>query len=212
MASGVGGLVICSINETGAILRKAAVGSGFPIGLADVISAAGVWLCVRDLDGIGAVLEVLDAGYPTSVAARRNGALITVSHARTGRSGVSLIELLIAGEVERVIIENSDSIMLLAGMAGVAATNSGVAFAFTIDGESIIIDSRRIEASGLSGSSRVEIEITEPRLQPFQPLRSALVVDEEQWESISGLAARIYVPATEESRLSGAGAGLTDND
>jgi len=32
------------------------------------------------------------------------------------------------------------------------------------------------------------------------------------WEFLAALAAKTYVPATEESRLAGAGAGLTDND
>ena len=148
------------------MLRKAALGSGFPIGLADVISSAGVWLCVRDLDGIGAALEALDA----------------------------------------------DSIMLLAGVAGVGATNSGVAFALIFDDASIIIDSQPLEASELPISERLEIEITEPRGQRFQPRRGAVTVDVDRWETICELAARIYVPATDESRLSGAGAGLTDND
>ncbi|NCG25841.1 MAG: DUF3726 domain-containing protein [Actinobacteria bacterium] len=212
MAPGVGGLVICSINEVGAMLRKAALGSGFPIGLADVISSAGVWLCVRDLDGIGAALEALDAGYPTGVESQRIGATLTVSNARIGRSGVSLIELLLAGEVERVIVENPDSIMLLAGVAGVGATNSGVAFALIFDDASIIIDSQPLEASELPISERLEIEITEPRGQRFQPRRGAVTVDVDRWETICELAARIYVPATDASRLSGAGAGLTDND
>jgi len=35
---------------------------------------------------------------------------------------------------------------------------------------------------------------------------------DEVWEFLAALAAKTYVPATEESRLAGAGAGLTDND
>lgn len=40
----------------------------------------------------------------------------------------------------------------------------------------------------------------------------AIEVHEESFASASRLAHRIYVPATEASRLSGAGAGTTDND
>lgn len=37
-------------------------------------------------------------------------------------------------------------------------------------------------------------------------------VDDTDWERLCELAARTYVPVSEESRLRGAGAGLTDND
>jgi len=37
-------------------------------------------------------------------------------------------------------------------------------------------------------------------------------VADGDWSEIGALAARTYVPASEQSRLAGAGAGLTDND
>lgn len=39
-----------------------------------------------------------------------------------------------------------------------------------------------------------------------------VIIAQEDWNIWSGLAARTYVPETASSRLSGAGAGLTDND
>ena len=37
-------------------------------------------------------------------------------------------------------------------------------------------------------------------------------VDDEAWRHLSALAHRTFAPATDESRLAGAGAGLTDTD
>jgi hypothetical protein len=37
-------------------------------------------------------------------------------------------------------------------------------------------------------------------------------IGDEIWEALSAFAHRTYVPASEASRLKGAGAGLTDND
>jgi len=37
-------------------------------------------------------------------------------------------------------------------------------------------------------------------------------VSDQLWIQLSDLASKTYVPATEASRLSGAGAGLNDND
>ncbi len=44
------------------------------------------------------------------------------------------------------------------------------------------------------------------------PGREACQVDDWDWAILDGFAHRTYVPATEASRLAGAGAGLTDND
>lgn len=45
-----------------------------------------------------------------------------------------------------------------------------------------------------------------------QPPDEPIAADEATWSAIIRLAARTYVPATETSRVTGAGAGLTDND
>jgi|UPI0005951F6B hypothetical protein len=49
--------------------------------------------------------------------------------------------------------------------------------------------------------------------QPASPRpRGPVDIDDTLWAALSTLAAKTYVPATEASRLAGAGAGLTDND
>lgn len=53
--------------------------------------------------------------------------------------------------------------------------------------------------------------ITQADLQAAR-LTRAVAVPDVVWSELSALAARTYVPETEGSRLSGAGAGLTDND
>ena len=39
-----------------------------------------------------------------------------------------------------------------------------------------------------------------------------LIVAKDVWEKLAALAYKTYVPSSEQSRLSGAGAGLNDND
>jgi len=186
--------MICSINEIRAVLRKAAMGSGFPAGLADAIAAAGVWLCAHGRDGLGAVLAAVDGGYEAEVAVERDGATVTFAGARVGRCGPSAFELIAAGDADEVIIEDPDSPTLLEGMAGVASTRTATFVTTpTVDGRFTVVCAAVGEAS------------------PFA-IRTVVAVDEEQFATASALAARILVPATDESRLSGAGAGLTDND
>lgn len=47
---------------------------------------------------------------------------------------------------------------------------------------------------------------------PTRSEPTSVGVAPEDWAVLKALAARTYVPATEESRLRGAGAGLRDND
>ena len=46
----------------------------------------------------------------------------------------------------------------------------------------------------------------------IKPRPTSVRVALEDWTTLKALAARTYVPATAESRLRGAGAGLRDND
>jgi hypothetical protein len=48
-------------------------------------------------------------------------------------------------------------------------------------------------------------------LGPKEPVMRAQV-SPESWARLSGFAHRTFAPATEESRMRGAGAGLSDND
>ena len=61
----------------------------------------------------------------------------------------------------------------------------------------------RIESTGV---------VLEPGETVVLPLDGPVDVDAAHWARWSELAARTYVPASEASRESGAGAGLTDND
>ena len=53
-------------------------------------------------------------------------------------------------------------------------------------------------------------EPAEDATHRWQP--GAVDIADEIWEALSAFAHRTYVPASEASRLKGAGAGLTDND
>ncbi|MGA0281445.1 MAG: hypothetical protein ACO3K9_07130, partial [Paracoccaceae bacterium] len=71
-----------------------------------------------------------------------------------------------------------------------------------------------ILSDGLSETGPVDLKVstisaaqaTEPRLQ------SRIDVPQDIFDRLSALAHKTYAPATEESRLAGAGAGLSDND
>ncbi|MGH1576402.1 DUF3726 domain-containing protein [Planktotalea sp.] len=70
-----------------------------------------------------------------------------------------------------------------------------------------------LQAAGLDVRLEAKISATlcdalSQRSVPVGPFE----VDPEVWDGLALLAARILVPETEQSRLAGAGAGLSDND
>lgn len=59
---------------------------------------------------------------------------------------------------------------------------------------------------------RFRLARCDPSGPPDRPSIGRVFLDEALYAHLSELAARTHVPATQETRLSGAGAGLTDND
>lgn len=212
--------MICSLNEIGSTLRKAAVGSGYPVGLAADIAAAGVWLCARDLDGVDAVLASIGSGFESDTDWAPDGTVLQVGDASISRFGTSFLELLAAKEVERVVVERADSPLLLVGLAGVVAGASQTRFELSVGtGLTVVVSPRTVHPTvGVVGLESGPITIVEfdergdgETTEPF-PTVHGVEVSEHQLAVAMKLAARTYVPATEASRMSGAGAGLSDND
>ena len=59
--------MIFSLNETKDLLKKAAIGTGLPVGLAEDASQAGAWLIGQDQDGVGAVLMAIKEGFNNTI-------------------------------------------------------------------------------------------------------------------------------------------------
>ncbi len=58
----------------------------------------------------------------------------------------------------------------------------------------------------------VAVSAVEMQAAAKRTLGTGCAVGDDEWERLGRLAWRTYVPASDESRLRGAGAGLTDND
>ncbi len=112
--------------------------------------------------------------------------------------------------------------VLLAGIIGRAAEATGRVISVTWADETLVLcnagpDTGRIGSAllmaRLAETVTVDFDfspIDVPQGRP--PGTGALSVADEDWNALKALAARTYVPESEQSRLSGAGAGLSDND
>ena len=120
---------------------------------------------------------------------------------------------------EMLFFANLLSPLLLLPFAAVVMETSGCPVSLSWPSCEVVVGEgscRCIESDGLTAPrASVEMRILDDvDLGASASLALALTadVDPEQWAALGRFAARTYVPASEQSRVSGAGAGLSDND
>jgi len=206
-----------SLNEISSTLKKAALGSGFDVGRAEVIADAGCWLIKHRRDGAGVVLKAIEAG-PVKIAfdARSN----RFEDAHLASCGLAAIDLLLAGKSSKILFSHFDHVEMLVGFAGRACDRFEFDFVVTqnrlptlevsVDGVTMAATSAHDD--NIENSIRI-VERVQNRVEnPLNKQASAFNIDQTTWNSLLELAHKTYVPASEASRKSGAGAGLVDND
>jgi hypothetical protein len=134
--------------------------------------------------------------------------------AATGPAGLDLLAASAPGD--GVTLQAVDDPLLLVGFAGVAARVRGGDFALECAGRTVAeISGERVEWHGAMPGHAAELRLTyrpgEAKGGPGS-VAAGVEVGDALWARALRAAARSYVPASEASRLRGAGAGLTDND
>ncbi len=200
-----------SLGEAEALARKAARGAGFSWGMAEEAGRALRWLCARGLPG-GAAL----AGLLASSGAGGRACPLTCGAAFVDHAGLTAA----AGETERETRVKVVHPLLFLPFAASAAARSPLALRVDWPGARVLLaptGARIARRDGLTTPDRSKVacrEIPEAeatRGAPLSPGHRAHVPP-EALAVLERLATRTYAPATPESRLAGAGTGLTDND
>ncbi len=112
---------------------------------------------------------------------------------------------------------------LLAGYCGVAAQQTGLMLFLKWQGFEMQCTENKVHISNQQEDSAFESEVVvvakeigsaaQPNDARMRELRiGSTEVDPEAWRMLEKLTQNTYVEASEDSRLSGAGAGLNDND
>lgn len=220
-------MIVCSLNEVEAYGRRAARGAGMAWGLAEEAGKAARWLAERGLPGVDLLVGLLKANdgrdymtmAPLIVDGRwqaPNGRLCPIC---TGAALSDRIDALATGaEIYLGALRNP---LLLASfldrschpdIAGyelrwTGARTSIVHGALAIESESETAHlSETVDEVLVSAVGQIED-------QPTHRFRAGGVeIADSVWRELNALAKRTYVPATDESRARGAGAGRTDND
>ncbi|MEQ8602581.1 MAG: DUF3726 domain-containing protein [Marivibrio sp.] len=218
-----------SLNEVEALARKAARGAGMSWGLAEETGKAVRWLALYGLPSLAPLVDLLAAqdgadyadlrpietleGDGRAVWRASGGALCPIA------AGAALADLAapIAEGRETLLVQLREPVLLLPFVAR-AARYEGEAFAVEAAGVHAALgpggpapfDAALAAARGPVDVT-VHAEAEAPAPQP-EPGVGGVAAPGDLWRRADAFAHRTYVPASEASRLSGAGAGTSDND
>ena len=221
----------CSLNEIELNCRKAARGCGLPWGVADEAGKAIRWLHAFGLDAVTEYAMLLGeydhSSYldyaPVSLKDIWQARSETLSPIMTGISLCDCLEMMKQRAIETADIARP---LLAVGFLGQAALDKVQAVQIKWGDVSLVLYRDELYISGkLEDLNAVRAKsLTCERLSADgdsnfmgfgigQELHIGdATVDADAWAQLSEYAHRTYVEATEASRLSGAGAGLNDND
>lgn len=198
-----------SLSETGALALKAARGAGMSWGLAEEASHAVIWLAHRGAPGIASLCRHL-AWYKADHANKSEQCPIAI--------GAAISDGAIALPCDLGIMR--EPLLLVPFISASARHNE-----WTLHIDELTID---ISASGFSSdiiNTALLIENANCRISPGK-LSAKTIAKHKATATTSRIpgtasaciktfeafAHHTYAPSTEQSRLAGAGSGLSDND
>jgi len=211
--------MILSLNEVEVMATKAAAGAGRPWGLAQEAGWATAVLEAMGLPGATLLLallrvtdridcNILAPHFGSDGRWRANGPLCPIL------CGAYIQDM--GGLMTPITVPSLHAPMLLIPFVQAACPDAAMDW----DRADITIHHSQVALRGDPTTTMARhVTIRPVQLDDFQTSvfthsaqPSPVDIPDEMWEGLSAFAHRTYVPASEASRLNGAGAGLTDND
>ena len=208
-----------SLNEVEGLAKRAARGAGYTWGLAEEAGKAVRWMCVHGLDGVEQLATLLQLSFAHSPAKHRPASSLKgfVWHANAQFCPLSVGAYL--SDSAQALKQNKLAIhrvalpsLLLPFVANMALQNKQT---FAIECNSMVArtDGINIDVPELFSNAASDVHIRsissmgEPRA-----IETRAIAKTEEVAVLQHYAHLTYAPATEESRLLGAGTSLSDND
>lgn len=211
-------MIVLSLNEIHSGAKKAARGAGYPWGLAEEAGQAVRWLCSQGLDGCAAlagILKKFDGAQIEAIAPQTDA---PIWQARGGMLCPLVVGSAISDRADELVQRQFKTAsiaqpVLLCAFAASAArrTNNNVSIEWP--GGGAVSDGVHLAIHG------------EPRSSAdFVNIRSGGIIDTPRqfssraapkpgvWRTLNSFAHRTFAPATEESRIKGAGAEMNVRD
>ncbi|WP_109312485.1 DUF3726 domain-containing protein [Ruegeria sp. AU67] len=206
-----------SLNEVEATAKRATRGAGYSWGLAEEAAKATRWLCAHGQNGTGALAQLLQldlAGTPkTHAPSDLSGEWQSENQLCPLVTGALLSDCAHRLNSSPIAIRNVAVPALLLPFAANAARF--LATCVSVDYDHALAETDgfdlSLDAPIPDRAHQVSVHLGGQLTAPA-PHRTRAEPDPTDWGILDRFAHRTYAPATEESRLRGAGAGLSDND
>jgi len=211
-----------SLNEIEATAKKAARGGGYGWGLAEEAGKAVRWLCAHGFDGCKALADLLETIDGADLTDKRpiinNGVWRSPSSELCPlTTGAALSDRAFSLTTEGVIIHSILQPLLLLPFVQAAARQLQGSVTITWPNVSAVCNGAGIS---WNAKSAAQLYCTADSVKVFfggesgnvLPAATRAEPNEADLKRLIDFARRTYAPATEESRLLGAGAGTSDND
>lgn len=230
-----------SLNEIRFYLTRAAVGAGAPFGIGESLAESAIWLAAAGLDPARITADVLDrlAKQQSDPCIRQNGPRLGSASSRplsavfAGPAGAD--QLALPNRGRRITLGSVDQPLLCLACAAARSGPHDLVASWTLDcgtpqtirlaAGRVLFPAAALTQLATGGSTDLDLHIKDrPSSAPSadQGLdliagRARLVhhgvpVDAAAWKTILHYFKKCLVPSTAQSRQSGAGAGLNDND
>ena len=206
-----------SLNEIEGTAKRAARGAGYTWGVAEEAGKATRWLCAQGLDGATELAFVLEQGFPDALNAHTPRKLKSIWAAdkdlcplMTGAALSDCARILQTGPIE---MRRVSAPLLLLPFVANAAQMIACHVTITFSDFAAVTDGAQLSWLNEATRRADRVQITRGgSLDNPRARHTRATPNPAAWGILTGFAHRTYAPATEESRLLGAGAGLSDND
>ena len=216
--------MIVSLNEVESLSLKAARGAGMSWGLAEEAAHAARWLAARGWTWDRSLVALLERREQIEepmltghdIRSSREGFAICPIHAGAAMAdlwhvdkSVTLYNVLspiwlVPFAYRRTAEHRSVELTWIGGVCSIGG--GGVVGAEALGAQDALLGWIRVE---------LKTDVSSPdvaRLLTLPAISVGIQADPAAWAALEQWAARTYVPASLQSRLAGAGAGLSDND
>ncbi len=207
-----------SLNEVEATARKAVRGAGYSWGLAEEAGRATRWLCCQNIDGCMALANLLNefdgVSSEEKIAKVESHEWITTHKSMCALTmGASLSDFATSLHVTGLTMKRVCEPVLLLYFAAMVSMRKNTTVRVQWDSNVAVTDGKRlnINAPEMVNNSDVFIDF-EHTLGATCELQSRAHTTRLTWRTLNVYASRTYAPATEHSRMSGAGSGSANDN
>ncbi|MBY6066702.1 DUF3726 domain-containing protein [Leisingera aquaemixtae] len=206
-----------ALNEVEATAKRAARGAGYDWGLSEEAAKATRWLCAQGLDGAAVLAGLLEAGYAAELSAHVPQSLDGSWSAQAPlcplATGAAISDCAAGLQDAPLSLGQVSQPAMILPFAAMAARQLDACVTVECEGFQAVTDGAALHCVGdlPDAAARLTIRAAGSLSNPY-PTHTRAEPEEAAWAVLNRFAHKTYAPATEESRLLGAGAGLSDND